>query len=181
MDEGSTTTRDRRISLTRFFVPDPAFRWFATAIALGSAGIAGFFGTLSWWYHRRIIGTLDGAQLGDPSAARQSIEFLSHSSVTIIAVAAVGTALFTTLLALFLIHRITGPAYRLRRHMLGIVMGREPTRLAFREGDQMSDLGAAYNELMGHLGLVERTAPGVASPSPDPAADARRLVARARS
>jgi methyl-accepting chemotaxis protein len=142
---------------TRFFVPDASFHWYIRVVGLGALGIAAFFGGLSWWYNRRLLeslGLLDA--MGDPAVEQVVADYAAYS-IVISAVASVGTVLFVTLLSLFLMARISGPIYRLKQHMLGIMMGRPPSAVSFRKDDQLADLSAAFNEFLAHLGLIERS------------------------
>jgi signal transduction histidine kinase len=86
---------------------------------------------------------------------QQAISDYAVYSIVIGAIATVGTVLFVTLLSFFLLHRISGPVYSLKQHMLGIMMGRPPGELTFRKEDQLSDLCATFNEFMRHQGLLE--------------------------
>jgi hypothetical protein len=168
------------MGLTRFFVPDASFRWYARGVAFGTLGIGAFFGTLSWWYNRRLLESLGVFDVtGDPGV-QQAISDYAVYSIVITGIASVGTVLFVTLLSLFLLHRISGPIYRLKQHMLGIMMGRPPQEVSFRGDDQLSDLSATFNEFMRHIGLVEGR-PHPASVS-DPAEEtAQELGVRAET
>ena len=67
--DGGGRPMQRRVGLTRFFVPDASFRWYARGVALGTLGIGAFFGTLSWWYNRRLLESLGHAiELAHPEA-----------------------------------------------------------------------------------------------------------------
>lgn len=158
MSEQTKRRVNRRLSRTRILIPDPTYAWFVTWIGWGSLGIGAFFGGTSWWYHQRLLESLRAAGGSDATSYHEVVSSFSSGSLAITAVAAVGTVLFVTLLALFLMHRISGPIYRLRRHMLDIVMGAPPTPLRFRDGDRLSDLCAAFNEFLRHQGLLEASA-----------------------
>jgi HAMP domain-containing protein len=146
---------NRRIGLTRFFVPDASFRWYVRGVGLGTLGIGAFFGILSWWYNRRLLESLGVLEVTGNPGVQQAISDYAVYSIVIGAIAAVGTVLFVTLLSLFLLHRISGPIYRLKQHMLGIMMGRPPAEVNFRKEDQLSDLSSTFNEFMRHLGHLE--------------------------
>jgi hypothetical protein len=143
------------MSLTRFFVPDASFRWYLRGVGLGTLGIGAFFGSLSWWYNRRLLESLGVFDAIENPGAQQAVSDYALYSTAISAIACVGTVIFVTLLSLFLLHRISGPTYHLKQHMLGIMMGKPPGELTFRKDDQLSDLSATFNEFMRHLGLVE--------------------------
>jgi hypothetical protein len=171
---------DRRLGRTRFFVPDASFRWYLRGVALGALGIGAFFGALSWWYNRRLLESLGVFDAAEIPGVQQAISDYAAYSIVITGIAFVGTVLFVTLLSLFLLHRISGPVYRLKQHMLGIMMGRPPGELEFRKDDQLSDLSATFNELMHHLGLVEDR-PQPASRSDSAEEEAEELGARAKA
>ena len=162
----------RRIGLTRFFVPDAAFRWYVRSIAFGTLGIGAFFATLAYWYHRRLLESLGVFDSGGNPALQQAYSDYASYSIIIGAIACVGAVLFATLLSSFLLHRISGPVYRLKQHMLGIMMGKQPTEVRFRKEDQLSDLSATFNEFLRHLGLLE------GRPHPACEADAAENTAR---
>ena len=146
---------NRRIGLTRFFVPDASFRWYVRGVGLGTLGIGAFFGILSWWYNRRLLESLGLFDVIENPGVQQAISDYALYSIIIGAIASVGTVLFVTLLSLFLLHRISGPIYHLKQHMLGMMMGRAPTEVKFRKDDQLSDLSGTFNEYLRHLGLIE--------------------------
>jgi hypothetical protein len=146
---------DRRMGLTRFFVPESSFRWYVRSVGLGTLGIGAFFGVLSWWYNRQLLESLGVFDVVGEPEVQQAISDYAFYSIVITGIASVGTVLFVTLLSLYLLHRISGPVYRLKQHMLGMMMGRTPTEVTFRKGDQLSDLSATFNEYLRHLGLVE--------------------------
>ena len=155
---------DRRFGPTRFFVPDSSFGWFMRAIGLGSMGIGAFFGALSCWYHQRLLMSLGILEVLDEPGVRETVSQFAFYSVIITAIASVGTVLFVSVLALFLIHRITGPIYRLKQHMLGMTMGKAPRELSFRKDDQLASLSAAFNEFARHFGLIEARPVGATEP-----------------
>jgi len=163
---------NRRIGRTRFFVPDPSFRWYIRGVGFGTLGIGAFFGVLSWWYNRRLLESLGVFDAGGNPGLQQAISDYATYSIVIGAIAAVGIVLFVTLLSLFLLHRISGPVYRLKQDMLGMMMGKPPKEVRFRREDQLSDLSATFNEFMRHLGLLE------GRPHPASEADATEEEAR---
>jgi hypothetical protein len=163
--EATKRSSDRRLGITRVFVPDAAFHWYIRAVGFGALGIVAFFGGLSWWYHGRLLkslGLLEAA--GDPMVERVIADYTA-SSIVVSVVASIGIVLFVTLLSLYLLHRISGPVYRLKQHMLGIMMGRPAAAVNFRKDDQLSDLSATFNELLYHLGAIERQAQPSTAPS----------------
>jgi len=146
---------NRRLGVTRFFVPDSAFNWYIRTVGFGAMGIVAFFGGLSWWYHDRLLRSLGLLEAsGDPMVERVIADYITYS-IVVSAVASIGIVLFVTMLSLYLLHRISGPIYRLKQHMLGIMMGRPATALNFRKDDQLSDVSATFNQFLGHLGVIE--------------------------
>jgi len=172
---------DRRTGLTRFFVPDASFGWFMRAIGFGSLGIGAFFGALSCWYHQRLLMSLGILEVLDEPGVRETVSQFAFYSVVITAIASVGTVLFVSMLSLFLVHRITGPIYRLKQHMLGMTMGQPPRELTFRKDDQLASVSAAFNEFARHFGLIEGR-PVSAEAAEEPRDEQRRaLHAHART
>jgi len=171
---------NRRIGLTRFFVPDASFRWYIRSIGFGTLAIGAFFGTLAYWYHRRLLESLGIFDPGGNPAMQEAISDYAAYSFVIGAIACVGAVLFASLLSSFLLHRISGPIYRLKQHMLGMMMGRQPTELRFRKEDQLADLSATFNEFMRHVGLLEGR-PHPASEADSAEAEAREVGVRAEA
>jgi HAMP domain-containing protein len=170
----------RRVGLTRFFVPDASFRWYVRGVALGTLGIGAFFGFLSWWYNRQLLESLGIFDFGGNPEVQQAISDYAVYSIVIGSIASIGTVLFVAVLSLFLLHRIAGPVYRLKQHMLGIMMGRPPGEVTFRKDDQLSDLSATFNEFMRHLGLLEGR-PHTASEADAAEEKAREIRVRAET
>jgi len=48
-------------------------------------------------------------------------------------------------------HRVAGPLYRLRQHLLAVARGETTNDVKFRDGDFFLDLQAACNQVMGKL------------------------------
>jgi len=165
------------LTSTRFFVPDASFRWYIRSIACGGLGIGAFFGALSWWYNQRLIESLGVSDMLANPGVQHAISEHAVYSLVITAVASAGTILFVTLLSLYLLHRISGPIYRLKQHMLGIMMGRPTTEVGFRKDDQLSDLSATFNDFLRHQGILEKR-PSAASDSSSAVEDAQPLRVR---
>ena len=154
----AAATANRRFGLTRFFVPDPAFGWYVRGVALGAVTAALGFGALLWWYHGKLLDMLGLYELLDDPRAYDLIADYSRLSLMVTCVAVLGVALFVILMSIFFLHRIAGPIYRLKLHMMRIMEGETPRELAFRTDDQLADLAHIFNDLMRHLGYLEQQA-----------------------
>ena len=89
--------------------------------------------------------------LGDvvPESSHNDIWFFLLTRVPVVALAAVGLAIFTT-------NRVAGPLIHLRRAFEAVERGNMDRRLRFRRSDKhLRELEAAFNEIM--LALRERT------------------------
>ena len=53
-------------------------------------------------------------------------------------------------------HKIVGPIYRMRKHLLAAAGGRAPSPLRFRQGDFFQELADAYNEELYSRGRLRR-------------------------
>ena len=149
------TPTDRRIGWTRFLVPDPAFSWYLRGVGLGAAVTAIVFAGLLWWYHGKLLDLLGLYDMLDQPGVQELLVEYSRLSLAITAIAVGGAALFVIVMSLFFLHRIAGPIYRLKVHMLDLMAGESPRELCFRQDDQLKDLADIFNDFMRHFGLLE--------------------------
>ncbi|MBW1683880.1 MAG: hypothetical protein JRS35_02340 [Deltaproteobacteria bacterium] len=181
----ASTRKDRRLGLTRFFVPDPSFSWYVRGVGLGAAATALVFAGLLWWYHGKLLDLLGLYDMLDQPGVQDALLQYSKLSLLITVIAVFGAAFFVIMMSMFFLHRIAGPIYRMKVHMMDLMAGTPPHDLAFREDDQLKDLADIFNDFMRHFGLLEpRAAPAQAheevshaesSTQPQPRAD-RRVV-----
>jgi HAMP domain-containing protein len=160
---------DRRTGWTRFLVPDPAFSWYMRTITLGSVVVALFFTAVLWWYHGKLLDLLGLYDLLDDPAVHEMVAEYSKLSLVVILLSVATAAGFLLVMALFLLHRISGPIYRMKAHMMELAAGAPPRPLRFRTDDQLADLADIFNDLMRHYGLLEGS--GATHSSAEPAAD----------
>lgn len=160
---------ERRIGWTRFFVPDPSFNWYMRTITLGSVVTAAFFAGLLWWYHGKLLDLLGLYDLLDDPAIHDLVAEYSKLSFVVIALSVLAAAGFVLVMSLFLLHRISGPIYRMKMHMLDLTAGAPARPLRFRGDDQLADLADIFNDLMRHYGLLEGGDTRTASDRPTPA------------
>ena len=147
--------RNLRTKWTRFYVPDPSFGWYVRGVmAAIVTGIVVFGGTL-WNFHRSLTGRLGPADaVGDP-ALQELVLAYAHETLVATGFAVLGGSLFVLVVCMYLLHRIAGPVYRLKRHMQAIIDGGSVRPLIFREDDQFRDLADIFNQLMRQLGELE--------------------------
>jgi hypothetical protein len=159
MDGGrEVSIRDinRRLGLTRFFVPDPAFGWYMRTVTLGTVAASLTFAGLLWWYHGRLLDMLGLYDvLADPSVHHLVVQY-SKLSLVVITLGALGSAFFVLITSLYLLHRISGPIYRMKLHMMEMMEGQAPRPLRFRTDDQLADLADIFNDFMRYHGLLEK-------------------------
>jgi methyl-accepting chemotaxis protein len=147
--------KDRRIGWTRFLVPDPAFSWYVRGVGLGAALTALVFAGLLWWYHGKLLDLLGLYDMLDQPGVQELLLQYSQLSLVITAIAVGGAALFVIVMSLFFLHRIAGPIYRMKVHMLDLMAGEPPRELCFRQDDQLKDLADIFNDFMRHFGLLK--------------------------
>jgi hypothetical protein len=150
------TSKNRRIGWTRFFVPDPAFTWYVRGVGIGAAVTALVFAGLLWWYHGKLLDLLGLYDMLDQPGVQELLLRYSRLSLVITAIAVGGSALFVIVMSLFFLHRIAGPIYRMKVHMMDLMAGEPPRELSFRQDDQLKDLADIFNDFMRHFGLLEQ-------------------------
>lgn len=161
----AATANNRRVGSTRFFVPDPAFGWYMRAVGMGAVLAACGFGALLWWYHGKLLDLLGLYDMIEKPGVRELLSEYSHISLFVTGVAMLGGAGFVLLLSLYCLHRIAGPVYRLKMHMMEIMNGTPPRPVRFRNDDQFRDLADLFNEFMVHVGLIDKAALAAQSPA----------------
>ena len=142
------TTGNQRWSRGRFLVPDRSFYWYVRRSVAGSATAVVVFGGILWHFHQRLERSLAAVD----AATRELVVEASRQTLVASGLAALGGVLFLLLLGVYLVHRILGPVYRMKRE-LGSVLDGEPARpLRFRKDDQLGDFAELINELMRRTG-----------------------------
>jgi hypothetical protein len=179
----ASTRKDQRIGWTRFFVPDPAFGWYVRGVGLCAAATALVFAGLLWWYHGKLLDLLGLYDMLDQPGVQELLLQYSKLSLLITVVAVFGAAFFVITISMFFLHRIAGPIYRMKVHMMDLMAGEPPRELSFRDDDQLKDLADIFNDFMRHLGLLEPRAASAqaheevshaeSSTQPQPRADRR--------
>ena len=154
----ASTPKDRRIGWTRFFVPDPSFGWYVRGVGLGAAATALVFAGLLWWYHGKLLDLLGLYDMLDQPGVQELLLQYSKLSLLVTAIAVFGAAFFVIMMSMFFLHRIAGPIYRMKVHMMDLMAGKPPRELSFREDDQLKDLADIFNDFMRHFGLLEQRA-----------------------
>jgi len=154
---------NRRVGLTRFFVPDPAFGWYMRAVTLGALATSVGFAALLWWYHGRLLDVLGLYDVLDNPAAHHLVVEYSKLSLVVITLGVVGSAMFVLVMSLYLLHRISGPIYRMKLHMMEMIEGQPPRPLRFRADDQLADLADIFNDFMRHQGLLDGSSSAASS------------------
>jgi len=150
--EHAQPSRNHRFGLTRFIVPHPSFDWYMRSIGITALAAGALLGLGSWLYHQELFAALGMSQLTEQPALLERYARLSMISMGMVGL---GAAVSITLVAGFLLHRITGPVYHLQKHMRGIIDGQPMGELQFRKTDQLDDLRDTYNQLLHSLDLIE--------------------------
>ena len=151
----TSSSLDRRVGWSRFYVPDPSFGWYIRGVALGALVAVLLFGGLLWWYHGRLLDVLGLYDRIAEPGMREVVVRYAQLSLLVTAVSVTGAAVWIIMLSAFFLHRIAGPIYRLKFHMMEMIAGNTPKDLAFRKKDQLKDLSVIFNEFVHHFGLLE--------------------------
>lgn len=144
--------QNKRRGLTRFIVPHRSFDWFVRGMIVTVLGTGGFIATSSWIYHRRLVQTMELLEIQLQPELLDHYTLLSVLGTGVVVLAA---ALYITLTAVFLFHRVAGPIYRFEVHMKQIIDGTPVDELRLRKGDQLQELCSTYNQLLHSLDLLE--------------------------
>ena len=156
--------KNYRLGRSRFIVPHAAFDWYVRGIALAALVCGAFTGLASWVYHLQLFDALGlGQQAAWPELATQ----YGRLSLMAGGVVMVTTAIFMTLISMFLFHRIVGPIYRLKQHMIAVSNGEDVAALRLRDTDQLADVCDVYNQMLVALDVIEPEKPAAAAPRGD--------------
>jgi hypothetical protein len=143
---------NRRTGLTRFVVPHDSFKWYTRSIALSTLATGAGLAVAMWIYSQHLYTAIGLPPMVDDPAALATYTRLSLISTAVVVV--VGT-LYITMVSAYLFHRVAGPVYRIEQHMLDVIGGQPVTPLRFRDGDQLVELAATYNQLLQSFDLFE--------------------------
>jgi methyl-accepting chemotaxis protein len=155
-NDDAPRTANHRVGLTRFMVPHAAFDWYVRGIALSALGFGALTGVVSWGYHLQLFDALGlGHQAGWPELVAQ----YGRLSLLAAGVVSVTSAMFITVVAMFLFHRIVGPVYRMKQHMIAVANGEEVRALRFRDTDQLADVCDVYNRMLVALDVIDEEKP----------------------
>jgi hypothetical protein len=136
-------------------------------VAIGALFAALFFGGLLWWYHGRLLDVLGLYDLLKDPGMHAVLARYAKLSLCVTGVAVFGAALFVIIMSACFLHRISGPVYRMKLHMMSIMAGEPVGEMTLRNGDQLGDLARMFNDLLHHLGVVEvsrEASPPVSAP-----------------
>ena len=112
------------------------------------------FAGLLWWFHGRLLDVLGLYDYLDEPGVRDAVIRYAKLSLIVTGASVLGAAVWMLFLSVFFLHRIAGPIYRLKAHMMDMIAGDVPKELSFRETDQLKDLSALFNEFVQHFGLL---------------------------
>jgi len=142
---------NQRTGMTRFVVPHESFEWYLRGIGITALATGAILGISSWFYHQRLFQAMGLSEVADPAIVEQFARLSMLSTVIIM----LTSALYITLMAGFLFHRVAGPVYRMKRHMQGVIDGEQTGELQLRETDQLGDVCVTYNQLLYTLEAIE--------------------------
>ena len=158
---------ERRRGLTRYIVPHPAFRWYNERMATAALAAISISGLVSWLHQRTLFQALDLDMVVQRTGLGDAWSLYTNATL-MVTLAAIATATFSVILVgFYLSHRMAGPVYQLREHMLAALAGAQPKQLQVRKGDQFLDVCETFNALMCHLGQLEATPEKRAAEAPE--------------
>jgi methyl-accepting chemotaxis protein len=158
-DQKSTV---RRLGMTRFIVPHDSFDWYTRGIAITTLATGSLLAGATWIYHQQLFNAMGLRDVAEHPEVLDQYARLSLMSTGVVVLVA---SLYITMMAGFLFHRVAGPIYRLRQHMLTVARGEPVEALSLRAKDQLGDLCDAYNQLLQSQDLIEPKPLEEASPS----------------
>jgi sensor histidine kinase YesM len=149
--------KDRRTSLSRYIVPHSTYAWHVKAFTLfallAGMAIGGAIG-LHQLQMIKAIG-LDELASNPEALETHSLKMLIYS----VSLSGVAFSCITLVVGAFLFHRITGPIYRLKSHMLDILNDRQVGGLTLRDKDQLQDVVEVYNAMLVKLEVLKDDQP----------------------
>jgi nitrogen fixation/metabolism regulation signal transduction histidine kinase len=105
-----------------------------------------------WWFHQSLLDRLGLAEVAGDPAVQELMHEYSRQALIGTGVVVLGGTLFVVLTGMYLQHRISGPVYRIKRHMRAIVDGGPVEQISFRDDDQQRELAEVFNQLIQRLG-----------------------------
>jgi hypothetical protein len=144
-------SNNHRIGMTRFIVPHESFQWYMRGIGITALATGAILGISSWLYHHRLFQAMGLSELAKPEIVEQFTRLSMISTVIIM----LTSALYITLMAGFLFHRVAGPVFGMKRHMQSVIDGEQMGELKLRATDQLGDLCVTYNQLLYTLEAIE--------------------------
>ena len=117
-------------------------------------------GAIGWLFHYHLFNDLGIARITvHPELVERYLRFTVFNSMMV----ALSSATYITLIAAYLFHRVSGPIYRIERHMEEVIAGEETSECSLRSSDQLRDFCDTYNRLLHSFDVIE--------PKPLPDAD----------
>jgi sensor histidine kinase YesM len=146
--------KNRRTGLSRFFVPHPTYAWHVKAFALYALLAGVVLGGIIWLHQLQMIKSIGLEELAiNPDALEAHTLKMLIFSVTLSGIA---FSCFTLVVGAFFFHRICGPIYRLKNHMLDILNSQQQVQsLKLRKTDQLQDIVEIYNALLFKLEVLK--------------------------
>jgi hypothetical protein len=142
----------RSFKLTRYIVPHSSFDWYTRVMGLSTLAILMVVGAGGWVYLQQLF---EATGLQAYQEAPGVVEQYKRMTLIGTCMIVLTATLYVTLVAGFLFHRVAGPVFSLKRHMVEIMDGKPVQEIVFRDTDQLGDLAETYNQLLHHLELVD--------------------------
>jgi len=144
---------NHRIGLSRYVAPHPTYGWYVKTLALFALLGGIVLGGALWFHNQQMIKAVGLEQLAsNPDALEDQALNMLIFSVTLSGIA---YSCLVLLVGAFFFHRVAGPIYRIKRHMLDILEGKPVGSLSLRKTDQLHDVAAVYNELLVKVGVTQ--------------------------
>jgi len=151
-------TQNRRIGMQRYIAPHPSYGWYVRTLAIFALLGGLVLGGASWLHQQQMLNALGLEQIvSDPDALKaQSLNMLVFS----VTLSGIAFSCFVLVVGAFFFHRVAGPVYRIKSHMLELLDDKPARPLTLRKQDQLQDVAEVYNQLLTKLGaLPEQSQP----------------------
>ena len=142
--------KNHRIGWSRYIVPHPAFAWYVRTLTRFALLAGVLLGAAAWIYNQEL-----NRSFGlDPSHAGMLHDPTFHSLIFTVTLVGIAFGCYVLVVGAFFFHRVAGPIYRIKCHMLDTLNGQPVAPMTLRKNDQMHDVAEAYNALLKKFGVI---------------------------
>ena len=131
---------------SRTYLINPKFQW---RVIFFGVSIGGFVLALTYVFMQYFFSSCEANLISAGIPAQNAMfDFLKQQRAqmdSLFIVIICFTLVVSTVIGVFLSHRVAGPIYRITKHLQGIATGEPAKPLRFRDGDYFMELADAYN------------------------------------